>query len=207
MGQEGYHGTKVEVSAEYKRETVVMCNALVSVRQIATEIGIGADVLGSWRRENGRPRDEELALLRGAGSRHEGAGFFCEKRQRSLRKRRNEVSDDPTMPRHFPHPTHVPLFAGLAQRVLRLGDAPAQENARLLGGFVRSMPNMTVWSAVPASGKTCATRASGAGRLGGGAPHGSSRLARRAAAPTLATKPSGDPARGDAHSSRAGLHV
>jgi transposase len=47
----------------------------VSVGQIAAEMGIGAAVLGRWRRElrqesaqaflgNGRPRDEELGLLR-----------------------------------------------------------------------------------------------------------------------------------------------
>ncbi len=47
----------------------------VSVSQIAAELGIGATVLGRWRREvlqesaqafrgNGRPRDENLALLR-----------------------------------------------------------------------------------------------------------------------------------------------
>jgi len=47
----------------------------VSVSQIAEELGIGANVLGRWRRElrqepdqtfrgQGRPRDEELGLLR-----------------------------------------------------------------------------------------------------------------------------------------------
>ena len=40
------------------------------------------------------------------------------------------------MPRRGSHPTHVSLFAGLAQRVLRLGDASAsaraQAKARLL---------------------------------------------------------------------------
>ena len=39
-------------SAEYKREAVTMLDALgVSVSQIATELGIGATVLGRWRRE------------------------------------------------------------------------------------------------------------------------------------------------------------
>jgi transposase len=63
-------------SAEYKREAVAMLNAPgVSVSQIAAELGIGANVLGRWRRElrqepaqafvgRGRPRDEDLALLR-----------------------------------------------------------------------------------------------------------------------------------------------
>ena len=63
-------------SAEYKCEAVTMLDAPgVSVGQIAVELGIGAAVLGRWRRElrqesaqafrgNGRPRDEELGLLR-----------------------------------------------------------------------------------------------------------------------------------------------
>ena len=47
----------------------------VSASQIAADLGLGANVLGRWRRElrqeqdqafrgNGRPRDEDLALLR-----------------------------------------------------------------------------------------------------------------------------------------------
>jgi len=63
-------------SAEYKREAVTMLDAPgVSVSQIAAELGIGAPVLGRWRRElrqaptpafvgQGRPRDEHPALLR-----------------------------------------------------------------------------------------------------------------------------------------------
>ncbi len=63
-------------SAEYKREAVAMLDAPgVSVSQIATELGIGANVLGRWRREvrrtpaqafpgQGRPREEELSQLR-----------------------------------------------------------------------------------------------------------------------------------------------
>ena len=63
-------------SAEYKREAVAMLDTPgVSVSQIASELGIGATVLGRWRREfhqepepafsgNGRPRDGELAQLR-----------------------------------------------------------------------------------------------------------------------------------------------
>jgi transposase len=63
-------------SAEYKREAVAMLNAPgVSVSQVAAELGIGATVLGRWRRElyqkseqafvgNGRARDEELSQLR-----------------------------------------------------------------------------------------------------------------------------------------------
>jgi transposase len=63
-------------SAEYKREAVAMLESPgVTVNQIAAELGIGATVLGRWRRElrqesaqafrgNGRPRDEPLALLR-----------------------------------------------------------------------------------------------------------------------------------------------
>jgi transposase len=63
-------------AAEYKREAVAMLDAPgVTVRQVATELGIGANVLGRWRRElrrkpeqafggNGRSRDEELSQVR-----------------------------------------------------------------------------------------------------------------------------------------------
>ncbi len=67
---------KRRFSVEYKREAVAMLDAPgVSVSQIATELGIGANVLGRWRREvrrtpaqafpgQGRPREEELRQLR-----------------------------------------------------------------------------------------------------------------------------------------------
>lgn len=63
-------------SAEYKREAVGMLDVpRVTVRQIATDLGIGTTVLGQWRRElrqgataafvgNGRSRDEEMSQLR-----------------------------------------------------------------------------------------------------------------------------------------------
>ena len=63
-------------SAEYKREAVAMLQSPgVSASQIAAELGMGANVLGRWRRElrqgpdqafvgHGRPREEELAFLR-----------------------------------------------------------------------------------------------------------------------------------------------
>ena len=63
-------------SAEYKREAVAMLDAPgVTVNQIAAELGIGAAVLGRWRRElrqepaqafpgHGRPREEEVGHLR-----------------------------------------------------------------------------------------------------------------------------------------------
>jgi transposase len=69
-------GQRRRFSVEYKREAVTMLDTPgVSVGQIAAELGIGATVLGRWRREvrqesaqafrgNGRPRDENLALLR-----------------------------------------------------------------------------------------------------------------------------------------------
>lgn len=69
-------GERRKFTAEYKREAVAMLDAPgVTVRQIATELGIGATVLGRWRRElrqaptqafvgNGRSRDEELSQLR-----------------------------------------------------------------------------------------------------------------------------------------------
>lgn len=63
-------------SAEYKREAVAMLDAPgVTVSQIAVDLGIGANMLGRWRRElrqvpkqafvgNGRSRDEEVSQLR-----------------------------------------------------------------------------------------------------------------------------------------------
>jgi transposase len=63
-------------SAEYKREAVAMLDVPgVSVSQIAADLGIGATVLGRWRRElrqepdqafpgHGRPREEEVGRLR-----------------------------------------------------------------------------------------------------------------------------------------------
>ena len=69
-------GQRRKFSAEYKREAVAMLDAPgVSVGQIAADLGIGAAVLGRWRRElrqkpeqafmgNGRARDEELVQLR-----------------------------------------------------------------------------------------------------------------------------------------------
>jgi transposase len=69
-------GQRRKFSAEYKREAVAMLNAPgVTMNQIAAELGIGATVLGRWRRElrrepaqafpgHGRPREEELSQLR-----------------------------------------------------------------------------------------------------------------------------------------------
>jgi transposase len=76
MGQEGAMTQRRRFSAEYTREAVAMRESPgVSVSQIAAELGIGANVLGRWRRElrrtpeqafpgNGRPREEELGHLR-----------------------------------------------------------------------------------------------------------------------------------------------
>lgn len=69
-------GARRKFSAEYKREAVAMLDTPgVTVSQIAAELGLGANVLGRWRREfrrqppeafvgNGRSRDEELSQLR-----------------------------------------------------------------------------------------------------------------------------------------------
>lgn len=52
MSQEGVMGARRRVTAEYKREAVAMLDAPgVTVRQIATDLGIGTTVLGRWRRE------------------------------------------------------------------------------------------------------------------------------------------------------------
>ena len=69
-------GQRRKFSAEYKREAVALLNAPgVTTNQIAAELGIGATVLGRWRRAlrrepaqafpgHGRPREEELSQLR-----------------------------------------------------------------------------------------------------------------------------------------------
>ena len=69
-------GARRKFSAEYKREAVAMRDAPgVTVSQIAADLGIGANMLGRWRRElrkypqpafvgNRRARDEELSQLR-----------------------------------------------------------------------------------------------------------------------------------------------
>jgi transposase len=67
---------KRRFSAEDKREAVAMLESPgVTVNQLAAELGIGASVLGRWRREvhrtpaqafpgQGRAREEELSQLR-----------------------------------------------------------------------------------------------------------------------------------------------
>jgi transposase len=76
MSQEGVMTQRRRFSAEYKREAVAMLvTPGVSLSQIAAELGIGANVLGRWRRElrqepvqafpgHGRSRDEEVGQLR-----------------------------------------------------------------------------------------------------------------------------------------------
>jgi transposase len=121
MSQEGVMGQRRMFSAEYQRETVAMFESPgVTVHQIATELGIGATVLGRWRRE------ENLAPLRLELARMTKERDFFEKRQRSSRERREEVSDDPTMPHRVSHPDDVPVFAGLIEWALWLGDPPAE---------------------------------------------------------------------------------
>jgi transposase-like protein len=63
-------------SPEYKREAVELSrDPAVSVAQVARDLGIGANLLGRWRREidaqgrtaflgRGTPRDEEIARLK-----------------------------------------------------------------------------------------------------------------------------------------------
>jgi transposase len=69
-------GTRRKFSAEFKREAVALTAAAdVSVAQVARELGIGANLLGRWRREfhadgtqafrgTGVVRDEEVARLK-----------------------------------------------------------------------------------------------------------------------------------------------
>ena len=87
-------GQRRKFTAEYKREAVAMLDARgVTVSQIAADLGIGANILGRWRRElrqepkqafvgNGRSRDEELRreLARVTKERdflREAAAFFA----------------------------------------------------------------------------------------------------------------------------------
>ena len=61
MGQEGVMGARRKFSAEYKREAVAMLDAPgVTVSQIAADLGIGANVLGRWRRELAVSRSRRL---------------------------------------------------------------------------------------------------------------------------------------------------
>jgi transposase len=81
-------GARRKFSAEYKREAVAMLDAPgVTVSQIAVDLGIGAGLLGRWRRElrcqpqqafvgNGRSRDEELSQLRRELARVTKEGYF-----------------------------------------------------------------------------------------------------------------------------------
>lgn len=78
MGQEGCHGSTTEVLSrvhKYKCEAVAMFDAPeVTVNQIASDLGIGANALGWWRGEvrqvpkqafvgNGRSHDDEVSQL------------------------------------------------------------------------------------------------------------------------------------------------
>jgi hypothetical protein len=109
------------------------------------------------------------------------------------------------------HSTDVPVFAGLAQRVLRLGDASTQS------AYPGECP-----IARANSGTTCRSgwrrrKSAHLGRLArcrravwpppGGPPDAPGGLAGRAAAATLAQQALRDPARRHAQSSRAGFHA
>ena len=89
-------------SAEYKREAVAMLDAPgISLNQIATELWIGANVLGRWRRELRQEPAQAFvgrgrALLRVELTYVTKEQDFFEKRQRSWQARRDEVSDDLT---------------------------------------------------------------------------------------------------------------
>ena len=169
-------------SAEYKREAVAMLESPgVSVSQIATELGIGATVLGRGRRKlrrqpvqafqgQDRPRDEELVLLRREDTESPRSGIFCEKRQRALRARRDDVddvSDDPTLCRDaFLILMMCRCLQVSPQRVLRLGEPGTElREPRRMRGYLRGsvccIPTMTGSGEVRASGKTCATPGSG----------------------------------------------
>ena len=68
--------TRRKYSSEFKREAVEMTRAPgVTLRQVARELGLNANMLGRWRREftgagtpvfpgQGKPRDAELVALK-----------------------------------------------------------------------------------------------------------------------------------------------
>jgi transposase len=69
-------GQRRKFTAEYNREAVAMLDTPgVTVKQIASDLGIGANILAWWQREfrqapkqafvrNGRSRDEEVSQFR-----------------------------------------------------------------------------------------------------------------------------------------------
>src|ERR1700704_6667822 len=189
-------------SAEYKREAVAMLKSPgVSVSQIAAELGIGATVLGRWRRElrqgaaqafpgPGRSRDEEVARCDGSWPASPRSGIFCEKRQRSSRAHRDEVSDDPTMPRYVFHPDDVPVLAGLPQWILWLGDSapkwagPGERPITHTDSSVTCRPGRR--RGEPANLGRSALRRQAVWSPPRGAPDAPGRTARRAAAAAVA---------------------
>jgi len=84
MGQEGCHGNTTEVFSRVQtRSGGDARRTRGDGESIAAELGIGANVLGRWRREvrrqppqafvgNGRARDEELSHLRRELARDDG---------------------------------------------------------------------------------------------------------------------------------------
>lgn len=103
-------GARRKFSAEYKREAVAMLEAPGgTVSQIAAYLGIGANVLERWRRElllehvqafpgHGRSRDEEVSQLRQELARVTEERDFFREAAAFFSRRRDEVSDDPTVP-------------------------------------------------------------------------------------------------------------
>ena len=100
-------GARRKFPSEYKREAVAMLDAPgVTVSQIAADLGIGANMLGRWRRElrrvspqafvgNGRSRDEEVSQLRRELARVTKERDFLREAARNLspefRKRHSKV--------------------------------------------------------------------------------------------------------------------
>jgi integrase-like protein len=210
-------------SAEYKREAVAMLESPgVTVNQIAAELGIGATVLGDGggascgrnrRRRFGGMVDHGMRTWPFCGGNEPASrrsGSCCEKRPRASRARRDEGSDDSTMPHGVSHPDDVPMCAGLVEWLLWLGD-PATE-----------------WAG-PGERPTTGTDSSAAGRAGrrhgpsahlgrparcrgallpspGGAADASSRGAGRAPATAVAKEVLQGLSRWDSESSEPRLH-
>ena len=122
-------------SPEFKREAVELSQTEgVGVGLLAEELGISAQILSRWRQElthdgnkafqgRGMTRWPSLSASWPGSGRSE---IFCKKRQRSSRKRRNEIPDAPALSRRLPDSVDVPVFECYCQRLLRLA-GPATE--------------------------------------------------------------------------------
>jgi hypothetical protein len=116
--------------------------------------------------------------------------MFCEKRPRASRVHRDDVADDPTMPRYVSHPTDVPVLAGLPQWIRWLGDSapkwagPGERPITHTDSSVTCRPGRR--RGEPANLGRSALRRRAVWSPPRGAPDAPGRAARRAAAAAVA---------------------